>query len=246
MPVLELSNVVKRYGAGPTEVVALDGVSLTVEPGELVAVMGASGSGKSTVLHLAGGLDLPTAGRVLVEGRVLAGLSTTALAAVRRRQVGFVFQRYNLVPALTAVENVLLPLEFDGRPGREARRLAEAALDRVGLSRPFDRFPDELSGGEQQRVAVARAVTGDRRLVLADEPTGALDTVTGDLVIELLAGQAAAGTAVVLVTHEPRFASWADRVVFLRDGRVVDESVAPPPATAPANPAAPAGAGSGR
>jgi putative ABC transport system ATP-binding protein len=246
MPVLELSNVVKRYGAGPTEVVALDGVSLTVEPGELVAVMGASGSGKSTVLHLAGGLDLPTAGRVLVEGRDLAGLSTTALAAVRRRQVGFVFQRYNLVPALTAVENVLLPLEFDGRPGREARRLAEAALDRVGLSRPFDRFPDELSGGEQQRVAVARAVTGDRRLVLADEPTGALDTVTGDLVIELLAGQAAAGTAVVLVTHEPRFASWADRVVFLRDGRVVDESVAPPPATAPANPAAPAGAGSGR
>ncbi|HET8618165.1 MAG TPA: ABC transporter ATP-binding protein [Acidimicrobiales bacterium] len=246
MPVLELSNVVKRYGAGPTEVVALDGVSLTVQPGELVAVMGASGSGKSTVLHLAGGLDLPTAGRVLVEGRDLAGLSTTALAAVRRRQVGFVFQRYNLVPALTAVENVLLPLEFDGRPGREARRLAEAALERVGLSRPFDRFPDELSGGEQQRVAVARAVTGDRRLVLADEPTGALDTVTGDLVIELLAGQAAAGTAVVLVTHEPRFASWADRVVFLRDGRVVDESVAPPPATAPANPAAPAGAGSGR
>ena len=246
MPVLELSNVVKRYGAGPTEVVALDGVSLAVEPGELVAVMGASGSGKSSVLHLAGGLDLPTAGRVLVEGRDLAGLSTTALAAVRRRQVGLVFQRYNLVPALTAVENVLLPLEFDGRPGRAARRLAEAALERVGLSRPFDRFPDELSGGEQQRVAIARAVTGDRRLVLADEPTGALDTVTGDLVIELLADQAAAGTAVVLVTHEPRFASWADRVVFLRDGRVVDESVAPPPATAPANPAAPAGAGSGR
>jgi putative ABC transport system ATP-binding protein len=167
MPVLELCDVVRRFGAGPTEVVALDGVSLAVEPGELVAVMGASGSGKSTVLHLAGGLDRPTAGRVLIEGRDLAALSATGLAAVRRRQVGFVFQRYNLVPALTAVENVLLPLEFDGRPGPEARRLAEASLERVGLSRPFDRFPDELSGGEQQRVAIARAVTGDRRLLLA-------------------------------------------------------------------------------
>jgi putative ABC transport system ATP-binding protein len=242
MPVLELCDVVRRFGAGPTEVVALDGVSLAVEPGELVAVMGASGSGKSTVLHLAGGLDRPTAGRVLIEGRDLATLSATASAAVRRRQVGFVFQRYNLVPALTAVENVLLPLEFDRRP-KEARRLAEASLERVGLPRPFNRFPDELSGGEQQRVAIARAVAGDRRLVLADEPTGALDTVTGDLVIELLVDLAGAGTAVVLVTHEPRFASWADRVVFLRDGRVVDESVAPPPA--PGSPA-PAGAGSGR
>ena len=243
IPVLELCDVVRRFGAGPTEVVALDGVSLAVEPGELVAVMGASGSGKSTVLHLAGGLDRPTAGRVLIEGRDLAALSATGLAAVRRRQVGFVFQRYNLVPALTAVENVLLPLEFDGRPGREARRLAEASLERVGLSRPFDRFPDELSGGEQQRVAIARAVTGDRRLLLADEPTGALDTVTGDLVIGLLVELVAAGAGVVLVTHEPRFASWADRVVFLRDGRVVDESVAPPPA--PGSPA-PAGAGFGR
>ena len=195
MPVLELRDVVKRYGAGPTEVVALDHVSLAVEPGELVAVMGPSGSGKSTVLHLAGGLDLASAGEVLVGGRDLATLPATDLAALRRRRVGFVFQHYNLVPTLTARENVLLPLEFDGRPGREARRLADASLERVGLSGPFDRFPDDLSGGEQQRVAIARAVAGDRDLVLADEPTGALDTITGDLVIELLAGLRDAGTA---------------------------------------------------
>ncbi len=231
MPVLELRDVVKRYGAGATEVVALDEVSLTVEAGEFVAVMGPSGSGKSTVLHLAGGLDTASAGTVLVGGRDMAGLSAVDLAALRRQQVGFVFQRYNLVPTLTAVENVLLPLEFDGRSGREGRRQAEAALARVGLSRPFDRFPDDLSGGEQQRVAIARAVAGSRALILADEPTGALDTITGDLVIELLAELRDAGTALVLVTHEPRYASWADRVVFLRDGAIVDESVAAPGAT---------------
>ena len=247
MPVLELRDVVKRYGAGATEVVALDGVSLAVEPGELVAVMGPSGSGKSTVLHLAGGLDTASAGTVLVDKRDVAGLSATELAALRRRQVGFVFQRYNLVPTLTALENVLLPLEFDGRPRKECRAEAEAALERVGLSRPHDRFPDDLSGGEQQRVAIARAVAGSRRLVLADEPTGALDTITGDLVIELLAELRDAGAAVVLVTHEPRYASWADRVVFLRDGAVVDESVAAPRATdSPALAAPAAGAGAGR
>ena len=242
MPVLELREVVKRYGAGPTEVIALDHVSLTVDAGELVAVMGPSGSGKSTILHLAGGLDTASAGAVLVGGRDVAGLSATARAALRRRQVGFVFQRYNLVPTLTALENVLLPLEFDGRPSRASRGQAESALERVGLSRPFDRFPDDLSGGEQQRVAIARAVAGDRRLILADEPTGALDTITGDLVIELLAELREAGAAVVLVTHEPRYASWADRVAFLRDGAVVDESVAAPRATgSPALVAPPAG-----
>jgi putative ABC transport system ATP-binding protein len=239
MPVLELCDVVKRYGAGPTEVVALDQVSLAVEPGELVAVMGPSGSGKSTVLHLAGGLEAPSAGRVLVGGRDIATLPPAGLAALRRRQVGFVFQRLNLVPSLTATENVLLPLEFDRVRGREAARRAEAALEAVGLSRPHDRFPDDLSGGEQQRVAIARALAGRHELILADEPTGALDTVTGDLIIELLAAQCDGGTAVVLVTHEPRYASWADRVVFLRDGAVVDESApAPPPERVLAAPAA--------
>ena len=230
MPVLELCDAVKRYGAGPAEVLALDRVSLAVEPGELVAVMGPSGSGKSTVLHLAGGLEPATTGRVLVGGRDVATLPPGGLAALRRREVGFVFQRLNLVPSLTALENVLLPLEFDGRGGREATRRAGAALEAVGMPRPHDRFPDDLSGGEQQRVAIARALAGRRRLILADEPTGALDTVTGDLIIELLAAQCDGGTAVVLVTHEPRYASWADRVVFLRDGAVVDESAAAPPA----------------
>src|SRR5262245_14576948 len=228
MPVLEMQAVVKRYGAGHNEVLALDHVSLVVEPGEVVAVMGPSGSGKSTVLHLAGGLEAPTTGTVLVDGRDVATLSAVGLADLRRRKVGFVFQRLNLVPSLTAAENVALPLEFDGLPRRAARREADAALERVGLPHPYDRFPDDLSGGEQQRVAIARALAGPRVLVLADEPTGALDTVTGDLIVELLAAQAAGGTGVVLVTHEPRYASWADRVVFLRDGAVVDEAVAAP------------------
>jgi putative ABC transport system ATP-binding protein len=171
---------------------------------------------------------------VRVAGRDLAGLSAEEQAELRRRDVGYVFQRLNLIPSLTAVENVMLPLEFGGMPTRQARDAAVAAIERVGISRPFDRFPDDLSGGERQRVAIARAIAGDRDAILADEPTGALDTITGDLVIELLAELAAAGTSIVLVTHEPRFATWADRVVFMRDGRIVDESApaaAPPPAT---------------
>jgi putative ABC transport system ATP-binding protein len=223
-PRLEWQDVSKRYGGGAAEVVALAGVTLAVEPGELVAVMGPSGSGKSTLLHLAGGLDRPTGGRVVVEGTDLGGLGPVALAELRRRHVGFVFQRLNLVAGLTVAENVMLPLELDGVRVREARRLAAAALERVGLQPPHDRFPDDLSGGEAQRVAIARAVVGPRRLVLADEPTGALDTLAADRVVELLAGLCAEGASVVLVTHEPRFAAWADRVVLLRDGAVVATS----------------------
>jgi putative ABC transport system ATP-binding protein len=233
-PAIELRDVVKVYGSGPAGVRALDRVSLAVAPGEFVAISGPSASGKSTLLHLAGGLDGPTSGTVAVGGEDLAHLRPAELARVRRRQVGYVFQRYNLVASLTAVENVMLPLEFGGMPTRQARDAAVAAIERVGISRPFDRFPDDLSGGERQRVAIARAIAGDRDAILADEPTGALDTITGDLVIELLAELAAAGTSIVLVTHEPRFATWADRVVFMRDGRIVDESApaaAPPPAT---------------
>jgi putative ABC transport system ATP-binding protein len=229
---IELRKVVKVYRSGAAGVRALDGVSLTVAPGEFVAVSGPSASGKSTMLHVAGGLDAPTSGTVMVQGEDLAQLRPAELARVRRRQVGYVFQRYNLVPSLTAVENVMLPLEFGGMPTRTARGVAAAAIERVGISRPFDRFPDDLSGGERQRVAIARAIAGERDAILADEPTGALDTITGDLVIELLAELAAAGTSVMLVTHEPRFATWADRVVFMRDGRIVDES-APPAAPSP-------------
>jgi putative ABC transport system ATP-binding protein len=222
--VLELREVVRVHGSGATEVHALRGVSLAVAPGELVAVMGPSGSGKSTLLHLAGGLDLPTRGAVLVEGVDLATLSRPRLAQLRRRSVGYVFQDFNLVPALTAAENVALPRELDGAPARSARREAIAALEEVGIADLANRFPDEMSGGQQQRVAIARALVGDRRLVLADEPTGALDSETGEAVLRLLRARVDAGAAGVLVTHEARHAAWADRVVFLRDGSVIDQA----------------------
>jgi putative ABC transport system ATP-binding protein len=227
-PLLEFRDVVKSYGSGALEVRALTDVTLTIAPGEFVAVRGPSGCGKSTLLHLAGGLEDPSAGRVILDGTDLDSLDATALAALRRRDVGYVFQRLNLVPALTAVENVMLPLELDGVRGREARRQALDALASVGLDHHLDRYPDDFSGGQQQRIAIARAIVGSRRLVLADEPTGSLDTCTGDSVIELLASlPSERGTAIVLVTHEPRFASFADRVVSMRDGRIVDIAVAP-------------------
>jgi putative ABC transport system ATP-binding protein len=227
-PILELRDVVKSYGAGPTEVRALTDVSATVAPGELVAVRGPSGCGKSSLLHLAGGLEDPTAGHVLLDGRDLAGLGAKARAALRRTTAGYVFQRLNLVPGLTALENVMLPLELDGVATRTARGAAREALAAVGLTEQIDRYPDDFSGGQQQRIAIARAVVGERRLVLADEPTGSLDTATGDAVIELLASLSSdRGTAVILVTHEPRYAAWADRVISMRDGRIVGQSVAP-------------------
>jgi putative ABC transport system ATP-binding protein len=224
MTVLELRHVSRIHGSGATAVTALDDVSLGVQPGELVAVMGPSGSGKSTLLNLAGGLDAPTAGDVVVEGTLLGALSGRALAALRRRAIGYVFQDLNLLPALTAAENVSLPRELDGVPLRRARSEAMAVLERFDLADVADRFPDDLSGGQQQRVAIARAFIGERRLLLADEPTGALDTTTGESVLRLLREQCEAGAAGVLVTHESRHAAWADRIVFLRDGRVVDET----------------------
>ena len=203
---------------------ALDDVSLSVTAGELVAVMGPSGSGKSTLLNLAGGLDSPTSGDIFVEGTFLGGLTRAALAQVRRRSIGYVFQSLNLIPSLTAIENVMLPRELDGTPTRRARRDALRALTEVGLTELADRFPDDMSGGQQQRVAIARALVGDRRLVLADEPTGALDSQTGEDVLRLLRARCDAGAAGVLVTHDARHAGWADRVVFLRDGAIVDET----------------------
>ncbi|MBP2403862.1 ABC transporter ATP-binding protein [Streptomyces syringium] len=224
-PVLELRNLTRTHGTGPAEVHALCGIDMAVQPGELVAVMGPSGSGKSTLLTLAGGLDVPTSGQVIVEGRDIATLSRRALAAMRRRSIGYVFQDYNLVPALTAAENIALPRELDGVPTRKARAEAMDALAELDLTGVAKRFPDEMSGGQQQRVAIARALVGDRRLVLADEPTGALDSRTGEAILALLRARCDAGAAGVMVTHEPRYAAWADRVVFLRDGTMVDQTL---------------------
>ncbi len=223
-PMLLLSAVTREHRQGDSVVHALRGVDLAVHAGELVAVMGPSGSGKSTLLHIAGGLDTPTSGEVLVEGRDLATLSPAQVAAVRRRSIGYVFQDLNLLPSLTALENVSLPLELDGARGGLARRAARDALEEVGVGHLAGRFPDDMSGGQQQRVAIARALVGPRRLLLADEPTGALDSTTGEEVLRVLRARCEAGAAGVLVTHEARHAAWADRVVFLRDGVVVDQS----------------------
>ena len=226
-PILFLDNVSRVHGQGETAVRALDGVSLTVHAGELVAVMGPSGSGKSTLLNLAGGLDQPTSGRVVVEGAEVGAMSLSAVAALRRRSVGFVFQDFNLIPSLTAVENVALPLELDGERVRKARRVAMDSLGTVGIPELADRYPDNMSGGQQQRVAIARALVGNRRLVLADEPTGALDSQTGEAVLRVLRARCDAGASGLLVTHEARHAAWADRVVFLRDGVIVDSTGSP-------------------
>jgi putative ABC transport system ATP-binding protein len=226
-PLLIMDKVSRIHGTGENTVHALTRVSLEVGPGELVAVMGPSGSGKSTLLNLAGALDQPTAGRVLIDGAEVSGLSAQALAAVRRRKVGFVFQDFNLIPSLTAMENVAIPLELDGVRARRAAEQALAALSSVGLDGVAERFPDELSGGQRQRVAIARALVGERRLVLADEPTGALDSRTGETVLEVLRDRCDAGAAGLLVTHEARHAAWADRVLFLRDGMTVDSTAQP-------------------
>lgn len=224
---LELRAASRSHGTGRVRVDALSDVSLRVDAGTLVAVMGPSGSGKTTLLSLAGGLDRPTSGEVLVEGTSLAQLTVGQLASLRRRRIGYVFQQFNLIEGLTAVENVSIPLELDGVPRREATVVALGALEVMGLSAFARRFPHELSGGEQQRVAIARAVVGDRVLLLADEPTGALDTVTGESVLRLMRGHCERGGAGVLVTHDARLAAWADQVVFLRDGRIIDQTDSP-------------------
>jgi putative ABC transport system ATP-binding protein len=216
---VEARGVRRVYGSGAEEVRALDDVDLTIAPGEFVAVMGPSGSGKSTLLHLVGGLDRADAGEVLIEGESLAALNDDALANLRRRRIGFVLQFFNLFPLLSAAENVAFPLLLDGR--RDALALAEAALERVGLAARAKHRPGELSGGEQQRVAVARSLVTRPAVVLADEPTGALDTLAGEDVLRLLRAAADDGQAVLLITHDAPAAAYADRVVRLRDGAVV-------------------------
>ena len=221
---LELRGIWKVYGNGPSQVRALRGIDLSVEVGTMVAVMGPSGSGKSTLLTIAGGLEEPTSGEVLVAGAALAAMSRNEKAQLRRRMIGYVFQDYNLLAGLTAAENVALPLELDGVGSRQARAAGEKALDGLGLADRASRFPDELSGGERQRVAIARAVIGERHLLLADEPSGALDSVNAEQVMRLMRSACGRGVAGVVVTHDAQLASWADRVVFLRDGRVADQT----------------------
>jgi putative ABC transport system ATP-binding protein len=224
MNLLELHDISKSYGEGVTEVHALKDIELAVDEGQLVAVMGPSGSGKSTLLTIAGSLEEPTAGEVCVSGACLSRLSRNDRARLRRRTIGYVFQDFNLLPGLTAAENVALPLELDGVSAGKARTAGLATLDQLGLSDRAEHFPDQLSGGERQRVAIARAVVGERHLVLADEPSGALDSSNSEGVMQMIVDACKRGVAAVVVTHDAHLATWADRVVFLRDGRIVNQA----------------------
>lgn len=226
-PALRLDRVCLHFDDLPDPVVALDSVSLSVAPGEMVAITGRSGSGKSSLLNVAGGLTDATGGTVSVQGQLLTGLPAREVAAIRRRHIGYVFQDLNLLANLSAVENVSLPLELAGEARGSAEAAANVALERVGLGGLGARFPNELSGGQRQRVAIARGVVGRRSLLLADEPTSALDDVTGEGILQLLRQQCDEGAAALLVTHEPSLAAWADRVIRLADGAIESEAVRP-------------------
>jgi putative ABC transport system ATP-binding protein len=222
---VQTQSLTKTYGQGDAAVTALDHVSVSIHTGEFVAVMGPSGCGKSTLLHLIGGLDRPSSGSVLLDGIDTSTLDDARLTELRRRKLGFVFQFFNLLPVLSAVDNAALPLILDGQPPRRARAAAAEWLGRLGMADRLAHLPSQLSGGQQQRVALARALVAEPRLILADEPTGNLDTRAADEIVDLLrrvAGES--GRAVLMVTHDPRLAAYADRIVFLKDGRVVDET----------------------
>jgi putative ABC transport system ATP-binding protein len=231
MTLVLAQDLTKIFGKGNTTVTALDHVSLSVEAGEFVAVMGPSGCGKSTLLYLLGGLDRPTEGRVIINGKPLEKLSDKKLTQLRRREIGFVFQFYNLVPVLSVTENAALPVTLDGLGVRRAKVRAREWLEKVNLGDRLDSRPDQLSGGQQQRVAIARALVAEPSLVLADEPTGNLDSAASDEIAELLcqvAGQW--GRAVVMVTHNPQVAAYADRTIFLKDGAIVPQTFLKPDA----------------
>jgi putative ABC transport system ATP-binding protein len=223
MSLLELHQISKSYGEGEAAVQALDEIDLSIDQGHLVAVMGPSGSGKSTLLTIAGSLEAPTSGEVLIAGAALSGLSRNDKARLRRRTIGYVFQDFNLLPGLTAAENVALPLELDGVSARKAHQAGLGALDELGMADRAGHYPDQLSGGERQRVAIARAVVGERKLLLADEPSGALDSTNSEVVMRMILDACKRGVAAVVVTHDAHLASWADRVIFIRDGRAVDQ-----------------------
>ncbi|MFZ6028488.1 MAG: ABC transporter ATP-binding protein [Chloroflexota bacterium] len=225
MATLQTQNLTKVYGSGSTAVTALDRVNIAIHEGEFVAVMGPSGCGKSTLLHLLGGLDKPSDGDVTIAGHNLGSLSDDKLTELRRRRIGFVFQFFNLIPVLSAVENAALPVTLDGVRPAEARQRATEWLTRFGMGDRLVHRPDQLSGGQQQRVAVARALVADPDLILADEPTGNLDTRSGDEIASLLREVSKQyRRTIVMVTHDPRIAAYADRIVFLKDGKVVDET----------------------
>ena len=226
MPAVSTEQLTKIYGQPNAAVTALDHISMQVEVGEFVAVMGPSGCGKSTLLHLIGGLDRPTEGRVFLNGTDLSSLNDEAISAVRRRKIGFVFQFYNLLPVLTALENAALPMLLDGSDPALARQKAGEWLERFELGNRMGHRPYQLSGGQQQRVAIARALVAEPTLILADEPTGNLDSLASDQIAALLARISSEwDRTVLIVTHDPRIAAQADRVLFLKDGRLVDEAV---------------------
>lgn len=225
MTIISTSNLTKTYGKGDTAVTALRGINVRLAEGEFVAVMGPSGCGKSTLLHLIGGLDRPTSGDVMLAGQSIAALDDDALTAVRRRQIGFIFQFYNLLPVLNATENAALPLILDGVKPAEARAKATEWLKRMGLGERLNHRPNQLSGGQQQRVAIARALVTEPALILADEPTGNLDSAAGNEIAALLKQITGEwGRTVLMVTHDPRIAAYADRIIFLKDGTVVDDT----------------------
>ncbi|HPF21183.1 MAG TPA: ABC transporter ATP-binding protein [Syntrophomonas sp.] len=222
---IRLENIVKTYQMGEEIVHALQGVSLHVPAGDMIAVIGPSGSGKSTLMNMIGCLDVPDEGQYLLDGQAVDCLDEDELAQVRNRKIGFIFQQFNLLPKLTAFENVELPLIYRGMPPRERREKAEAALHRVGLSDRLKHKPTQLSGGQQQRVAVARALAGDPPIILADEPTGALDSKSGEVFMQALRELNESGITIVLITHDMHIAQQARHFVSIRDGLIVDRGV---------------------
>jgi len=239
MSVLELHQISRSYGEGAAAVRALDEVDLSLGEGELVAVMGPSGSGKSTLLTIAGSLEDPTSGEVAINGVSLRAMSRNDKARLRRRTIGYVFQDFNLLPGLTAAENVALPLELDGVSARKAQQTGLAALEQLGLVERAGHYPDQLSGGERQRVAIARSVVGERKLLLADEPSGALDSNNSEVVMRMILDACNRGVAAVVVTHDAHLASWADRVILIRDGRTIDHVTSDPSGPSDSSLAAP-------
>ncbi len=222
---IRLFNVRKVYSQGKNEVFALAGVSLNIPQGEFAVIMGPSGSGKSTLLHLMGGLDRPTEGEVMVAGRIISQMSDNPVTLFRRQNIGFIFQFFNLLPTLTALENVMLPLILDKQLRAKARQRAEVLLERVGLSQRGDHLPEELSGGENQRLAIARSLVFSPPILLADEPTGNLDSKTGEAILELIRRvNQEEGCTVVMVTHNPGAAEYGNRVIHLSDGLIEEES----------------------